>query len=291
SNVVNLIFQPVPNSNDKVFVDNNITLTSSGAIEIRVRGTTKYGFVYSDTAYTFNVQFLQSVSGGYIASTDGKMEVEFGRNSLRDNLYVIAFAGNSDVLNAEVENSISTKLSSVYTLSPVGYELNRPAVLKIYLDPNKISSIPLNELTIAYWDGTRWVGLNSTVSNSGDFITAEISKLGQFIVTRKTEVTEVGTPVVDIPQKFELYQNYPNPFNPSTSISFDLPEDAFVTLKIYNIIGQEIKTLVNEFKNAGRYTVVWDGKDNTGKIAPSGIYFYRITAGNFSKTLKMVLTK
>jgi len=135
------------------------------------------------------------------------------------------------------------------------------------------------------------VGLNSTVSNSGDFITAEISKLGQFIVTRKTEVTEVGTPVVDIPQKFELYQNYPNPFNPSTSISFDLPEDAFVTLKIYNIIGQEIKTLVNEFKNAGRYTVVWDGKDNTGKIAPSGIYFYRITAGNFSKTLKMVLTK
>ncbi|MFN3135873.1 MAG: FlgD immunoglobulin-like domain containing protein, partial [Candidatus Kryptonium sp.] len=244
-----------------------------------------------DTAYTFNVQFLQSVSGGYIASTDGKMEVEFGRNSLRDNLYVIAFAGNSDVLNAEIENSINTKLSSIYTLSPVGYELNRPAVLKIYLDPNKISSIPLDELTIAYWDGTKWVGLNSTVSNSGDFITAEVSKLGHFIVTRKTDVTEVGIPVVDIPKKFELYQNYPNPFNPSTSISFDLPEDAFVTLKIYNIIGQEIRTIVNEFKNAGRYTVVWDGKDNDGKIMPSGIYFYRITAGNFSKTLKMVLAK
>ncbi len=291
SRVVNLLFQPVPNSNDKVFVDNNITLTSSGTIEIRVKGTTKYGFIYSDTTYTFNVQFLQSVSGGYIASTDGKMEVEFGRNSLKDNLYVIAFAGNSDILNVEIENSISTKLSSIYTLSPVGYELNRPAALKIYLDPNKISSIPLDELTIAYWDGTRWVKLNSIVSNSGDFITAEISKLGHFIVTRKTEVAEGGVPMVDIPKKFELYQNYPNPFNPSTSISFDLPEDAFVSLKIYNVIGQEVKTLVNEFKNAGRYTIIWDGRDNAGKIMPSGIYFYRITAGNFSKTLKMVLAK
>ena len=291
SNVVNLLFQPVPNSNDKVFVDNNITLTSSGTIEIRVRGTTKYGFIYSDTAYTFNVQFLQSVNGGYIASTDGKMEVEFGKNSLRDNLYVIAFAGNSDVLNTEIERSINTKLSQIYTLSPIGYELNKPATLKIYLDPNKISSIPLDELTIAYWDGTQWVRLNSVVSNSGDFITAEISKLGHFIVTRKSEVTEVSSPMVDIPQRFELYQNYPNPFNPSTSITFDLPEDAFVTLKIYNIIGQEIRTIVNDFKNAGRYTVVWDGKDNSGKIAPSGIYLYRITAGKFSKTLKMVLSK
>ncbi|MEN3038369.1 MAG: FlgD immunoglobulin-like domain containing protein [Candidatus Kryptonium sp.] len=291
SRVVNLNFQPVPNSSDRVFVDNNITLTSSGTIEIRVRGTTKYGVIYSDTAYTFNVQFLRSADGGYIASTDGKMEAEFGRNSLRDNIYVISFAGNSDVLNSEIESSIATKLSSIYTLSPVGYELNKPATIKIYLDPNKILGIPKEELTIAYWDGSKWVGLPSTVSNSSDLITAEINKLGHFIVTRKSDVTMIVSQPVDLPKKFELYQNYPNPFNPSTSISFDLPEDAFVTLKIYNIIGQEIRTLVNEFKNAGRYTVVWDGKDNSGKVAPSGIYFYRIAAGNFSKTLKMVLTK
>ncbi len=291
STVKNLIFQPVPNSNDKVFVDNNVTLTSSGTIEIRVRSTTKYGFIYSDTAYTFNVQFLQSVNGGYIASTDGKMEIEFGRNTLKSDIYVIAFAGNSNITNSEIENLLQTKFSSIYTLSPVGYELNKPAILKIYIDPAVISSISPGDLTIAYWDGARWVGLNSVVSSSGGFITAEIYKLGQFVVTRKSEVTAVEQPTVEIPQKFELYQNYPNPFNPSTSIMFDLPSDEFVTLKIYNIIGQEVRTLVNEFKNAGRYTITWDGKDNTGKLVPSGIYFYRITAGNFSKTLKMVLTK
>jgi len=145
---------------------------------------------------------------------------------------------------------------------------------------------------IAYWDGTKWVGLNSTVSNSGQLISAEINKLGHFIVTRKSEVISVETPrSVEIPDKFELYQNYPNPFNPSTSITFDLPKDEFVTLKIYNVIGQEVRTLVNEFRNAGRYTVVWDGKDNFGKVVPSGIYFYRMTAGSFNKTMKMVLAK
>lgn len=290
SNVVNLVFQPVPNSNDKVFVDNNITLSSSGTIEIRVRGTTKYGFIYSDTAYTFNVQFLQSVSGGYIASTDGKMEVQFPRNSLKGDAYIIAFAGNSDVTNAEIDK-INSKLSQIYTVSPVGYELTNPAILKIYLDPMKISSIPIDELTIAYWDGTKWVGLNSIVSSTGEFITAEINKLGHFIVTRKSEVTMVETPKVEIPQKFELYQNYPNPFNPSTSISFDLAEDVFVTLKIYNILGQEIRTLVNDFKPAGKYTVVWDGKDNNGNAVGSGIYLYKINAGKFTKTMKMVLAK
>lgn len=291
STVHNLSFQTVPNSGERVFVDTNVTLSSSGTVEIRVRGTTKYGVVYTDTAYTFNVQFLQSVNGGYIASTDGKMEAEFGGNSLKDNIYIIAFAGNSDVVKTEIENSIKMKLSSIYTLSPVGYELNKPAILKIYLDPAKINSIPPEELIIAYWDGTRWIGLNSVVSSSREFITAEINKLGQFVVTRRSEITEVGTPTVEIPDKFELYQNYPNPFNPSTSITFDLPRDEFVTLKIYNIIGQEVRTLANEFRNAGKHTVVWDGKDNSGKIAPSGIYFYRITAGSFSKTLKMVLTK
>jgi flagellar hook assembly protein FlgD len=101
----------------------------------------------------------------------------------------------------------------------------------------------------------------------------------------------VETPKVEIPQKFELYQNYPNPFNPSTSISFDLAEDVFVTLKIYNILGQEIRTLVNDFKPAGKYTVVWDGKDNNGNAVGSGIYLYKINAGKFTKTMKMVLAK
>ena len=86
--------------------------------------------------------------------------------------------------------------------------------------------------------------------------------------------------------QYQLLQNYPNPFNPSTKISYQLPVSSFVTLKIYDIIGREISTLVNERENAGQYEVTFDGS----RLA-SGVYFYRIQAGTFSATKKFVLMK
>lgn len=79
---------------------------------------------------------------------------------------------------------------------------------------------------------------------------------------------------------FKLSQNYPNPFNPSTTISYDIKGAQNVTLKIYNTLGQEVKTLVNTRQNAGNYKVQWDGKDNAGKSVASGVYIYRLEAGD-----------
>ena len=89
-----------------------------------------------------------------------------------------------------------------------------------------------------------------------------------------------------IPDKFSLFQNYPNPFNPVTKINFDLPNNSFVVLKIYDILGKEVKTLINEKLNAGTYSVDWNAAD-----FPSGVYIYRITAGNNIDTRKMLLIK
>ncbi len=85
--------------------------------------------------------------------------------------------------------------------------------------------------------------------------------------------------------KIEL-SNYPNPFNPTTTINYTLPKDAKVLIKVYDILGREIETLVNDFKTAGKYSVNF----NAGNLA-SGLYFYSITAGNFHQTKKMILTK
>ena len=85
---------------------------------------------------------------------------------------------------------------------------------------------------------------------------------------------------------FKLYQNYPNPFNPNTVISYQLPVISHVKLGIYDILGRKIVTLVNEEKQPGNYEVEF----NASKLA-SGIYFYKITAGNFSETKKLVLLK
>jgi hypothetical protein len=89
-----------------------------------------------------------------------------------------------------------------------------------------------------------------------------------------------------VPESFELYQNYPNPFNPSTVISFRLPVSSRVTLKLHNVLGQEVATLVDELKQTGEYKVVWNAAG-----VPSGVYFYRLQAGSFIQTKKLLLVK
>ncbi len=93
------------------------------------------------------------------------------------------------------------------------------------------------------------------------------------------------------PRTFALDQNYPNPFNPTTLIRFQIPEGSNVNLKIYNSLGQEIRTLASQFYESGEYQTVWDAKDNSGNKVPSGVYFYRINAGNYSQIKKMMLIR
>ena len=94
-----------------------------------------------------------------------------------------------------------------------------------------------------------------------------------------------------IPQIFALHQNYPNPFNPTTSISYDLPKNEFVSINVFDLMGREVKTLVNKEQIAGFRSVKWDATNNTGHPVSAGMYIYTIQAGEFRQTRKMVLLK
>ena len=109
---------------------------------------------------------------------------------------------------------------------------------------------------------------------------------GHFEVTYETVITNVASDQYASVENFELHQNYPNPFNPSTIISFQIPARIYVSLKVYDLLGSEITTLVNEIKEAGSYKKEFDAAD-----LPSGVYFYRIQAGNYAETKKMILLK
>jgi hypothetical protein len=109
-----------------------------------------------------------------------------------------------------------------------------------------------------------------------------------------TDVSDFDEEDTNIPKSIELFQNYPNPFNPTTSIQFAVkggPSPLHTTLKIYNLRGQLVKTLLDEDKPGGNYTLLWDGRDEGGKAVSSGIYFYKLTAGSFSEIKRMVLLK
>jgi hypothetical protein len=142
--------------------------------------------------------------------------------------------------------------------------------------------------------GKTWIQVNDSVF-SGASVTA-MATTGKYLFAGtqmggwRIPIADVITSVRDnrphVPSQYILYQNYPNPFNPTTVIAYSLPAPAAVTLKVYDLIGREIKTLVNERQNAGQHSMTFDGSNY-----PSGVYFYRLQAGTYSQTKKLIELK
>jgi hypothetical protein len=146
-----------------------------------------------------------------------------------------------------------------------------------------------------------WTATGGNIDVDGLYIAG--TEPGTFYVTASdpnTQLQQQALVLIDVtvaleetptavPKDFHLYQNYPNPFNPTTAIKFDLPKASRVTLKIYNILGEEVATLVSDWLTVGSYTYQWDASRSAG-IA-SGVYLYQLEAGDFLKTRKMILLK
>tara|TARA_B100001250_G_scaffold400043_1_gene410132 strand:- start:728 stop:1492 length:765 start_codon:yes stop_codon:yes gene_type:complete len=97
--------------------------------------------------------------------------------------------------------------------------------------------------------------------------------------------------VKTVPSEFALLQNFPNPFNPSTEIKFSIPKTEYVSLNIYNTIGQKVRSLKSENMVAGYHSIIWDGTNDSGKLVSTGMYFYSIKSNKFNKTRKMLFLK
>jgi len=157
-------------------------------------------------------------------------------------------------------------------LSICGMKNSSTYILKIFVDTrvNVVDLLEIKEYTIfapiKIYNGTVYVSVNGTI----------------YKIDKITNISKES----DIPSTFKLYQNYPNPFNPTTTISYDLPVRAHVKLTVYNILGQEVATLVNGEQEPGRYDVKFDASG-----LPSGVYFYTLQTPYFTKTNKMVLVK
>ncbi|MCX6831778.1 MAG: T9SS type A sorting domain-containing protein, partial [candidate division Zixibacteria bacterium] len=146
-----------------------------------------------------------------------------------------------------------------------------------------------------------------TVSKGGILATVTVKQIGYSVSKQVTvryriwdsQATMVATGRSYIPLSskqsatgsFQCFRNYPNPFNSCCQIEFEIASATHITLEVLNILGQSVRTLVDGYKSAGNYSVVWDGRDNSQQSVASGIYLYRIVAGDFSETHKMILMK
>ena len=95
----------------------------------------------------------------------------------------------------------------------------------------------------------------------------------------------------ELPAEWQLNQNHPNPFNPETRISYQVPKTSLVKIEVFNLLGQRIKTLVNEEKSPGTYQINWNGMDDQGKSVVSGIYLYRMQTQSFNQMKRMILLR
>jgi len=106
------------------------------------------------------------------------------------------------------------------------------------------------------------------------------------------QVTSVAEhPTDKYPRDFLLQQNYPNPFNPTTAIDYQIPAAGLVSLQLFDVLGHAVRSLVNEEQNARAYRVIWNGRNDHGEEVAGGIYFYRLTTGQNTKTMKLLLLK
>ena len=133
-------------------------------------------------------------------------------------------------------------------------------------------------------EGQRWL----LTAKNGDVY--KLGDSGEIVINGSVNGFTL-TKAETIPTSFSLSQNYPNPFNPVTSIGYTVPEEMYVTISIYNLIGQKIVELVNEVQQKGHHKVMWDSKDAKSNLVSSGVYFYSIKAGDHTALKKMVLMK
>ena len=113
----------------------------------------------------------------------------------------------------------------------------------------------------------------------------------EVIINLYGETETLSINEIPIPDKFTLHQNHPNPFNPITTIQYELPENSFVKIRIFDMNGRLVNTLINQQETAGYKAVKWAGDDNSSNPVSTGVYFCEIQAGDFRQVIKMVLLK
>ncbi len=152
-----------------------------------------------------------------------------------------------------------------------------------------------NTVHLRYWDENieQWLPVSdASYDLQNEVVVFETESIQSYYAIFGTEsVTSVAEFNNGIPENFTLEQNYPNPFNPTTTIGYQIHSDGLVTLTIFNVLGKEVRTLVNKSQLAGIYQITWDGRDNSGNVLPTGTYFYKLQFADQKEIRSMLLVK
>ncbi len=230
------------------------------------------------------------ITQGYRRKTKGKWYIGYSSDSKKIEGYVESKSGV--YAYTSTNNGLDSEWHHIALVRDA-----KESKVKLFLDNSLVDQTEFSNILDVSNDYNVIIGKDARIidyvwlSNFyGNIDEVKISKIAKDKFDVITFIAE-NSEKFYVPEKYELFQNYPNPFNASTKIIFDLPQNEFVVIKIYNTLGQEIRTLKNEQFSAGRHTIVWDGKNDRGMIMPSGIYFYELKTKNFMNIKKLTFLK
>ena len=229
-----------------------------------------------DRIYAVNV--LPSIDGN--ASYELLTGTEYGK--------VVCYSGGLNAVPVELisftgsaqGNSVNLHWITATQLNNKGFEIER-----------KTGNESYRQISFVKGEGTTSEKKSYSYTDKGLKEGEYTYRLKQIDLDGSVHYSNEINVTVAVPAEFSLSQNYPNPFNPATTISFSLPQKSPVKLVVYDILGKEVKTLINSEKDAGSYDVQWNGTNNNGQTVSTGIYIYRIKAGDFVREKKMILMK
>jgi hypothetical protein len=223
--------------------------------------------IYASDAFSQNVN-IEAVNGTFTITVDGVIPVE-----------LTTFDGNFIPLQNEVKLAWRTESES----NNYGFEIlrgeNKQLLTKIGFVPGRGTASSSHEYNF----------IDSNITSADYFY-----QLKQIDFDGTSSLSEIISVTISSPQNYSLYQNYPNPFSLSKTISqtafrFQLPESELVQIKIYNVMGREVKTLISKTLQSGIHSVHWDGKTNQGLPVSNGVYYYTMKTKNFKTSKKMII--
>ncbi len=279
-NFVHTVFE---NGTDILYTNNitgvfdSLTTVSVGTIcwhsSVGIDSSNKVHISYS--RYHGGVYYINNVSGGFdttlvLSTANSINEITALVVDHLDNVHVAFIGGDFGTPNTHELYYVNNSTGSFEDPKQITYNSEHTADISLSVDSFCAGHIAFLEGFYGSSDYEVWYCTNS-----------------EFVGISFDNASYAG----NNPSSFSL-QNYPNPFNPTTIISYQLPVNADVTLNIYNIAGQKLRTLVNENKPAGYHSVLWNGTDENNQPVPSGVYFYQLTTGSdLSETKRMIILK
>ncbi|MEE4311863.1 MAG: S8 family serine peptidase [candidate division KSB1 bacterium] len=250
------------------------TFSSDGTATLTVNATVQGEPTTTLTRY-FGVSLLKAGTGGHVQFGNASLIVP-GESIDRDTYFTI-IPSDIDVADPECQS-----IGDQYQMGPVTHSLSGRSMIEFNYDP----SLEDLKLSIARLEDGQWIHLDTHKDRDRNVVTAHAEKMGTFAVFMTGE-DDLDTS----PATYVLHQNYPNPFNASTYITYTLPEQAHISLQIYNIRGERTATLFRGVQPAGIHKIEWDGRNDSGQVVSSGVYLYRLTSDHFSSGQKMIYLK